>query len=497
MKILAIVILILYALSMSVILVYSLIQLSLARAYAKRKKEVPLVPGYYPKVLVQLPVYNERYVIQRLIDRVAAIDYPTDKLEIQVLDDSNDETTEIAKERVAHYKSAGLNISLVRREDRTGYKAGALNYGMERSDAALIAIFDADFLPKQDFLQKTVAYFDDKRLGAVQSRWEHINEDYNLMTQLQAFVLNAHFSVEQGGRDSAGHYINFNGTAGVWRREAIESSGGWQWDTLTEDLDLSYRAQLNGWKLKFLEDIGSPAELPVEMNALRTQQFRWNKGAAECFKKNILSVWRKDGIAFSQKLHAAAHMLNSSLFLAVLMIALLSVPSIWALSSFQDLGLLYRGGSVFLIGVVFLSYFYWLSFKRFDSEASILAFMKRFVLFLAFSLGLSLHNGLAVLEAYLGIKTPFLRTPKFNISKKHEDYQSNTYIQSSTPLTAYLELSLILYFIGGLVYSIYTGTYGYIPFLSLLIIGYSVVAFYSFKGLFKPQKALVDHQLFS
>lgn len=488
MKILAIVILTLYTLSMSVILIYSLIQLSLARSYARRKEEDMAVPSYYPRVLIQLPVYNERYVIKRLIDRVALIDYPLDKLEIQILDDSDDETSAIAKESVSHYRDRGLNIKYVRRANRTGYKAGALNYGMELSEAELIAIFDADFLPKADFLQKTVGYFENQLIGAVQSRWEHINEDYNLMTKLQAFVLNAHFSVEQGGRDNAGHYINFNGTAGVWRREAIESSGGWQWDTLTEDLDLSYRAQLNGWKFKFLENIGSPAELPVEMNALRTQQFRWNKGAAECFRKNIASVWKKDGISLNQKLHAAAHMLNSSLFLAVLMIAVLSVPSIWALSSFADLGLLYRGGSVFLVGVAFLSYFYWLSFRQFDKEATFFDFVRRFVLFLAFSLGLSLHNGLAVLEAYLGIKTPFLRTPKFNISNRDEDYRSNSYILSKTPLTAYIELILILYFVFGLLYSIQTSTYGYIPFLSLLIIGYTVVALYSFREIFQPKK---------
>jgi cellulose synthase/poly-beta-1,6-N-acetylglucosamine synthase-like glycosyltransferase len=293
-------VLILYGLALLLLFLYNLGQLSLIITYlrTKQKREDNIrtadsIPwGQLPLVTIQLPVYNERYVAERLIDSVAKLRYPLDKLEIQVLDDSTDETVDIIARRVAHFQTQGINIQHIRRPQRTGFKAGALAYGLNLSEAPFVAIFDADFVPDPDFLLKTIPNFADPKVGIVQTRWEHLNEDFSLITQLQAFGLNAHFTVEQSGRYAANLFANFNGTGGVWRRTAIDDAGGWHADTLTEDLDLSYRAQLRGWTFSYREDIGSPAELPVAMDALKSQQYRWMKGAAEVARKMYGTVFR-------------------------------------------------------------------------------------------------------------------------------------------------------------------------------------------------------------
>lgn len=465
---------------MTFILLYSLIQLSLARAYRKRKHETIPKLEEFPRVLVQLPIYNEKYVVERLIDQVIKLDYPKDLLEIQVLDDSDDETLEIVRAKCLEYQARGFNIFQVRRPDRKGFKAGALSYGLTQSEAEFVAIFDSDFLPEPDFLKRSLGFFNDPKLAAVQTRWEHLNESYNILTRLQAFVLNAHFSVEQSGRSSKGRFINFNGTAGVWRVSAIEDAGGWQSDTLTEDLDLSYRAQLKDWKLKFIEEIGSPAELPIEMNALRTQQFRWNKGAAECTVKNLPAVLRKKNIDLGTKIHAAFHLMNSFLFICVLTIALLNLPLIWSLSTLEDLSIVYQFGSIFLTSLFFLAYFYWLAFKKDNPDKNLLYFFREFVLFLAFSLGLSLHNGWAVIEGYLGIKTPFLRTPKFDVGNQLKDVSQNVYRLNQIPMIAFAEIILLCYFAISLTYAIRVEAYGILPFTLLLLIGYMGVVWQTF-----------------
>jgi cellulose synthase/poly-beta-1,6-N-acetylglucosamine synthase-like glycosyltransferase len=287
-----------YVLLLAFIFAYSLVQLNLLLKYLSSRKRrqnldaeiMPADQSLWPLVTVQLPVYNELYVVERLIDSAVALNYPKEKLEIQVLDDSTDESFELAANKVQHYQLLGFNIKHIKRSERTGYKAGALAYGLEIAEGEFCAIFDADFVPDPDFLIKTLPHFANKEVGMVQSRWEHLNREYSLLTRLQAFALDAHFTVEQGGRNAGNHFINFNGTAGIWRVKAINDSGGWSADTLTEDLDLSYRAQLKGWKFIFLESLGSPAELPAAMNALKTQQYRWNKGAAECARKNLGKV---------------------------------------------------------------------------------------------------------------------------------------------------------------------------------------------------------------
>ncbi len=463
---------------------YSLTQLNLVILYWKEKKEkVKKEEGKgeevidWPKVTVQLPVYNERYVVERLIDAIVAFDYPRDRLEIQVLDDSTDDTTEIIARKAAHFQAQGFWIQHIRRPERTGYKAGALGYGLERAQGEFIAIFDADFLPPADFLQRTVPYFQNSEVGVVQSRWGHLNEDYSLITQMQSFGLDAHFTIEQVGRNTGGHFINFNGTAGIWRKATIGDAGGWSADTLTEDLDLSYRAQRRGWRFVYLEDLVSPAELPVTMTAVKSQQYRWTKGAAECVRKNLLPVWKDRTLPLATKLHGSFHLLNSAVFICTLLIALLSVPMLW-------LGVPWGWLAFFQVSMVILATFYWTAFQK---KSGIWDFIFLFPTFLAIMLGLSLHNAVAVMEGYLGKKSPFVRTPKFNVRNRRDRWQSNAYNVRRIPPLTWMEMVLVLYFAVGLVYGLTTGQYGAVGFHLLLVLGYSFVAFYSVRhSLVKP-----------
>ena len=337
-------------------------QLHLLVKYVKgpEKNEKPDLNGHRPFVTIQLPIYNELYVVERLIDNIAKLDYPKDKYEIHVLDDSNDETVEIVNKKVEEYKAKGFNIERITRDDRVGYKAGALKAATHKAKGKFIAIFDADFLPKPSFLKDTLAYFENPNIGIVQTRWGHVNQNYSLLTELQAFQLNVHFTVEQRGRMAGNYLLQFNGTAGIWRKETIESAGGWEADTLTEDLDLSYRAQLKGWEIAYLEDIISPAELPVEMNGLKSQQFRWMKGGAETAKKMLPTIWKSD-LKFPQKLHASAHLLGSSVFLSVFCIGVFSVPLALVIG---DLGIGIQYLWVFIISLLAIIQVYYVANVR-------------------------------------------------------------------------------------------------------------------------------------
>ena len=326
-------IIIIYTLALLLIFFYSISQLQLLLNYLKAKKQVDASekfnlkdPSETPFVTIQLPLYNELYVVERLLKNIAKMDYPREKLEIQVLDDSTDESVEKIKSLVNQLQTTGLDIQHITRKDRSGFKAGALKEGLEIAKGEFIAIFDSDFLPKKDWLLQTVPYFKDPEIGVVQTRWGHINRDYSLLTKIQAFALDFHFILEQTGRNFGRHFINFNGTAGIWRKECILDAGNWSGDTLTEDLDLSYRAQLKHWKFKYLEDVETPAELPVAISAARSQQFRWNKGAAENFKKNFKKLLKDKTVPFGTKFHAFFHLLNSSMFLIILVLAVLSIP---------------------------------------------------------------------------------------------------------------------------------------------------------------------------
>ena len=469
--------LILFAFCMAFIFSYSLVQLSLVINYKKSKKQPQTqLPTFdtYPTVTIQLPVYNELYVIERLIDKVCAFDYPKDKLEIQLLDDSTDETVDIIRKKVEQYKKLGFNIEHIQRKERVGYKAGALKYGTSICKGEFIAIFDSDFVPEPDFLQKTIPYFQNSKIGVVQSKWGFTNAEYSYLTCLQAFGLNAHFSLEQVGRSYGNHFINFNGTAGVWRKICIADAGGWESDTLTEDLDLSYRAQLKGWKFLYLEDVVSPSELPVEINALKAQQFRWTKGAAECTSKNLIRVIKNKNTAFKTKIHAIFHLMNSSVFIFIFLMSIISLPLIKIKALYPEYNYLLKISGFFMVSWLILALFYWTSFKN-NSKGNIIHFFSRFLGFLSVSMGLSLHNTIAVIEGYIGKKSPFIRTPKFNINDNSDNWESNKYVvKKITPLT-YFEGGLLIYFIYTFIIAIDYKDYGIMPLLLFLIFGYGFV----------------------
>ena len=486
------IIIILYTLALSYITVYCLIQFNLLFHYNKFHKSNQ--DGNYlkavddddlPFVTVQLPVFNEMYVMDRLIDKIAEFDYPKDKFEIHVLDDSTDETLQISQRKVDEYKAKGFNIDLYHRTDRTGYKAGALKEGMKHAKGQFIAIFDADFLPRKDFLRTTVPYFKDKKVGVVQTRWEHINKDYSILTRLQALQLNVHFTVEQSGRRAANCMLQFNGTAGVWRAETIYDAGGWEADTLTEDLDLSYRAQLKGWEIMYLEKFGSPAELPAEMNALKSQQFRWMKGGAETAKKMMPTVWKSD-LSFKQKLHASVHLMSSGVFLFIFLGGLFSVPLVFAL---QKVGFDATIFALFWSGLAAIIMIYFVANVRAEINTTesfskrVFKFIFLFPVFLALSMGLSLHNSVAVIQGYIGKKSPFVRTPKFNINTIGDSFNKQNYRTKKLSWTTIFEGFLAIYFFAGILACFYTGNYAFIFFHSLLMFGYGTIFYYTVQHL--------------
>ncbi|SNR32292.1 cellulose synthase family protein [Hymenobacter mucosus] len=473
----------LYGLCLLFILSFSLTQFHLTRlarqAYQQPAAPAPPAPAAWPRVTVQLPIYNELYVVERIIDACAALRYPTDRLHLQVLDDSTDETVALAAARVAHYRAQGLRIDHVRRPTREGFKAGALRHGLEQTDGEFIAIFDADFVPEPDFLRRTIPHFQDAHTGVVQTRWGHLNEEYSLLTELQAFGLNAHFYVEQVGRTAGGHFINFNGTGGVWRRTCIEDAGGWHADTLTEDLDLSYRAQLRGWRFRYLPRVVAPAELPAAMDAIKSQQFRWTKGAAETARKHLGQMWRS-GQPLSTKVHATFHLLNSSVFGAILLMAVLSVPLVFVRADLPALRPVFQLASVFLLGFVPLTYYYYTSWQLATHDRKPTGwFLMRFILFLSVMMGLSLHNARAV---WLGLRrqpSAFVRTPKLGLVRRQGPWQGRRYHTSRLSGLTLLEGGLTLYFLSGLVAGLYYQDFGLFPFHLMLTGGFGIVFYYS------------------
>ncbi|MBC5994332.1 cellulose synthase family protein [Pontibacter cellulosilyticus] len=474
-----------YGLCLAFIFCYSMAQLHLTILYWLNKKRrrnssqsINSALQVWPKVTVQLPLYNERYVVERLIEAVAAFDYPHEQLQIQILDDSTDDTTSIVQEKLKQYPN--LKIQHIRRSTREGFKAGALQYGLQTATGEFIAIFDADFLPAPDFLKRTVARFTEDKIGVVQTRWGHLNENYSLLTKLQAFGLNAHFTVEQGGRYSGGHFINFNGTAGVWRKACILDAGGWQADTLTEDLDLSYRAQVKGWQFIFLEEVEAPAELPAAMGAVKSQQFRWTKGAAETARKHLVRVLQSQ-VPLPTKLHATFHLLNSLVFICVLVTALLSVPILFIKDNNPQLATLFKLGSVLLLSLLALVAFYWTALYQQSYQAwkTTRRFVPDFFLFLCVSMGLSLHNSMAVAEGLLGKKSPFIRTPKYNLRHTQGTWKKQAYFMQSISALTVMEGILALYFAAGIWLAFRLGDYGLLPFHVMLVIGFGAVFFYS------------------
>ncbi len=482
-----------YLVSIVAVTIYCLMQFHLLYYYKlnqiRRRKGDQMAPelnGSKPFVTIQLPIYNEQNVIRRLLKAVCAIQYPPHRMEIHVLDDSDDETVAIVAEEVAKYRQKGFDIHHVRRDNRKGYKAGALKEALARARGEFIALFDADFVPKQDFLAKTLPYFEEPDVGVVQTRWEHLNQDYSLLTRVQAFQLNVHFTVEQLGRKAGNLFLQFNGTAGVWRRETIDNAGGWEADTLTEDLDLSYRAQLKGWKIQYLEDIASPAELPAEINGLRSQQYRWMKGGAETAKKVLPKVWQSD-LGLRTKIHGTLHLLGSSVFLAVFLLGVFSVPLLYFTN---PLGIEPRYLTIFLTGLLSILIVYYVAnvevaWRDENRVRMVLKFIFLFPMFLALSMGLSFHNSLAVLQGYIGKQTPFIRTPKFGIDQFTERLETKKYFTIGLSKMALFEGLLALYFLAGMVYGWMTGADVFILMHLLLTIGYGLIFYFSIRN-WKP-----------
>lgn len=477
----------LYALGMVALVAYGGHLLWLAWGYVEEQgerggvvpshEEYPEEPDVWPRVLVQIPVYNERYVVERVIDACAQLDYPSDRLTVQVLDDSTDDTTEIARERVARWRKRGVSIELLHREHREGFKAGALQHGLEQTESDLVAVFDADFRPEPDFLRRTVPEFAAPEVGMVQGRWGHLNEEVSVLTRVQAMSLDAHFAVEQYVRNRRGHFMNFNGTAGIWRRSCIREAGGWEGDTLTEDLDLSYRAQMAGWQFRYLPDLEVPAELPVDMRGLRQQQFRWAKGAIQTAGKLLGSLWRSDQPS-STKWAGSFHLLAHGTFPFVVLVALLHAPLLVLEAAGAGPGPVYFAAMGFglwaFLGVVLAQ----LLAQR-ELHPDWLARTGRIVWFLAGTMGLAVNNARAVVEALAGRTSPFTRTPKFRITD--EDASSRWWKAlyagtGSTSPIVWVEFVLGLYCTAGLGALVGIGAWSAVPFQALFAAAFLLVS---------------------
>lgn len=487
-------IIVIYSTALILIFMYALAQLNLLLNYLnanKIKNDSPKFdlsnPNEIPFVTIQLPVYNEMYVMHRLLDNIVKIDYPIDKLEIQVLDDSTDESVKSTAEQIDLLQKKGYNIQHIRRKNRLGFKAGALKDGLKIAKGEFIAIFDADFLPKSDWLRRTIPFFKDNKIGVVQTRWGHINRNYSILTKVQAFALDAHFTLEQVGRNSKGHFINFNGTAGIWRKECIIDAGNWEGDTLTEDLDLSYRAQLKDWKFKYLEDVETPAELPVVISAARSQQFRWNKGGAENFRKMIGRLFENKKLPFKTKIHGILHLLNSTMFLNVLIVGILSIPMLYIKNEYAHLKAYFYVMSFFVVSTLIFFICYWYMYKKSHGNTfkDFVQYVVLFFTFFSIAMGFSLQNSIAVIEGHLGKRSEFVRTPKFNISSIPDNWKNNKYLRKKPSLNVILEGLLMIYFAFGM-YSAFIvgdqgGDFGLFPFHLMLFLGFGFVFFNSLK----------------
>jgi len=431
--------------------------------------------GELPFVTVQLPIYNEQFVIDRLIDAVCRLDYPRDRFEIQLLDDSTDETVEVARETVERYARgfagmAAQPIVHLHRTNRYGYKAGALDEGLKVARGELIAIFDADFVPSPDWLMKVVDHFAEAKIGMVQTRWTHLNRNYSFMTQVEAILLDGHFVLEHGGRSRAGVFFNFNGTAGVWRREAITEAGGWQHDTLTEDTDLSYRAQMAGWKFKYLQDVECPAELPIEMTAFKTQQARWAKGLIQTGKKILPRVLKSDA-PWHTKLEAWYHLTANISYPLMIVLSVLLMPAMIIRSWQGYIQMLLIDFPLFVASTMSVSTFYLVSQKELFPKTWYRTFLYVPVLMALGGVGLTITNTKAVMEALVGHKSAFARTPKYRVRKKGEASLAKVY-RKRLGIVPWIELAIGTYFAFTVWYAMSTENYFTVPFLLLFVMGY-------------------------
>jgi cellulose synthase/poly-beta-1,6-N-acetylglucosamine synthase-like glycosyltransferase len=445
---------------------YYLVYLYMRNKGKEPKAGPPLDP--VPVVTIQLPLYNEMYVADRLIASVCAIEYPRELLEIQVLDDSLDETRSIAESAVRRFAAQGIDIKYYHRADRNGFKAGALEAGLRTARGEFIAIFDADFIPTSDFLTRLMPHFGDPGIGMVQARWGHINQDYSLLTKIQSILLDGHFVLEHGGRNRSGRFFNFNGTAGVWRRRAIDDAGGWQHDTLTEDLDLSYRAQLRGWRFVFVSDLIAPAEVPVEMNAFKTQQHRWAKGSIQTCRK-LLPVLLRAKLPLAVKAEAFFHLTANFNYPFMCVMSILMFPAMVIRYNMGWYEMLLIDVPLFFAATFSVCNFYMVCQREIHTDWR--ARIKYLPFLMSIGIGLSINNTRAVFEALLNKPSDFNRTPKYRIEGDSDEWMSKKYHQT-VAVQPLIELMLGLYFTWTVFYALANQIYGTVPFLILFQIGF-------------------------
>jgi len=481
---------------LTMVCIYGLHRWSLVYLYYKHRKNAPRLKACWldlPKVTIQLPMYNEKYVARRVIEATCRIDYPKDKLHIQVLDDSTDETVEIAREAVARMRARGFDIEYIHRDNREGFKAGALAEGLKTAKGEFIAIFDADFIPPPDILKRSIHYFTDPQVGVVQARWEHINRDHSLLTKTQAILLDGHFVIEHTARNRSGRFMSFNGTAGLWRRACIEDAGGWQHDTLTEDLDLSYRAQLRGWKFVFLPDVVSPAELPPEMNAFKAQQHRWTKGGAQTCKKVLPKVLRSK-LPWYVKLEAFFHLTSCTVYFYIVGLTLLMFPALYLKFTVFKEHLFWRAlfdVSMFAIATCSASTFYICSERELSRSWS--DSVKYLPFLMALGIGISLNNAKAALEGFFGKGGEFVRTPKFGVSRGQDSAWKNRlgFLGAKGRLQALIELLFGLYLACcALLCFVHRRVTIGLPFLFMFMVGYFYVSLTSLYGQWAAARAV-------
>ncbi len=478
----------LYTTVLVVVSIYGFHRYVLVWLYYRHGRKAPKLQGHFeelPHVTVQLPMYNEQFVARRIIEKVCQLDYPGDKLQIQVLDDSTDETQDIASRAVESAKQKGFDIEYIHRDHRVGYKAGALAKGLETAKGEFITIFDADFIPSKDILKRSIHYFTDPKVCTVQTRWEHINRGDSMLTRSQAIFLDGHFAIEHIARNRSKRFMNFNGTAGTWRRSAIEDAGGWRHDTLTEDLDLSYRAQLKGWKFIFLPHVTAPAELPPEMNAFKSQQFRWTKGGAQTVMKLLPRVMLSDlplKVKIESFFHLTSFMLHGFMFMLILML----FPAMYLRSVPMEAGTFWRGAfdmSVFALATMSVAVFYAASqFELFRDWRSVFKYMP---VLMAIGVGLCVSNTKAILEALFGHKSEFIRTPKYGENGKGKLANGNYTIlrKSRISLVPIVEFVMGLYMsVCAIISIVFLQAVSAAPFLVIFAFGFFYVSIMSLRA---------------
>jgi cellulose synthase/poly-beta-1,6-N-acetylglucosamine synthase-like glycosyltransferase len=457
--------------------------ITIYRYFKVRHKKFPAPPKLdrCPKITVQLPIFNERYVAARVLNAASQFDYPKEALEIQVLDDSTDETQDVLQQRVRELQAAGLNVRYLHRTDRTGFKAGALENGQKSAAGEFIAIFDADFIPPKDFLQKTIPHFYDPRIGMIQTRWGHINRGYSLMTKMLAILLDSHFVVEHIARSRDNLFFNFNGTAGIWRRACIVDAGGWEHDTLTEDMDLSFRAQLKGWQFIYLPEIVCPAELPPEINAVKSQQFRWAKGSLQTARKLLPAIWRAK-IPFRQKLEATFHLTSYLPTLWAVYASLFVLPSLLLWGYKATLPIIMMNVVLFILTSV--TFFLFFEISQRETETNIIQRVMNSFLLMSVWMGLSISNSKAIIEGIFNIKSDFKRTPKFRIEQKGDSWTGKKYVETINPVIL-IEAALVIYLAYTFWYVMKCKDYFIAPFVAAFIYGFGYTAFLSFRTIFR------------